>query len=335
MLRQDPTPTARGPQIPANPLGRFCAIYESLNENRSWWEGRTMFRFCALALTTLPGEPRELAARLDRITEDLRTSTPWYKRSSVGTMLAALLLRHDDGAKGSIAELERAGPLFREHWRFSGSSHEALAIQVLRQHSPDRRVSEAQVARLAEIWKEMKKHHPVLTQKTDWPICALLATTSATPVQIAVRLEAVYQDLRERGFHAGDQLQTAAQVLFFHHELPGVVAARFQELYEQFKSSGLWMGSADYDEIALLCFAPQPASEILSTVQGHREKIRALKPAPDKQTSFTLACGTALLELARGSKDTVLLSEAQLLIAIQAILAAQQAAVIASTAAAS
>jgi hypothetical protein len=294
-----------------------------------------MLHFCALSLTTLPGEAREVAARLDALTEELRTSVPWYKRSSVGTMLAALLLRHDDNARDFLAEIARAGELFRQHWRFSGSTYEALAIQVLRQETSDRRVSAAQVARLAAIFEEMKKDHPILTQKSDWPACALLAGTPATPAQIRQRLETLYPGLHERGFQRGDALQCASQVLFFHHDTPGELCTRFQLLYAQFKSSGLWMGSTDYDEIALLCFAPQSAAEVLGTVQRHRVAIQALRPAPDKQTSFTLACGTALLELVRDSARLELLGEAQLLINIHVIIAAQQAAAAGAAAAAS
>ncbi len=332
--RVSPIP-ARALLVPENPLERFCALYNALLEDRPWWQGQTMFRYCALALTTLPGEPREIAAQLDALSEELSASTPWYKRSSVGTMLAALLLRHGDGVKDFLAEIERVGAMFREHWRFSGNTYEALAIQVLRQNSNDHRVSVAQVTRLAEIWADMKQHHPWLTQKSDWPACALLSNSSATPGQISFRTEALYKGLHERDFQRSDALQTATHVLFFHADEPSVVCNRFEKLYAAFKASGLWMGSQDYDEIALLCFAPQPPDEVLRVVQRHREAIKGLRPAPDKQSSFSLACGTALLELARGSATAGLLGDAQTLINIHMILAAQQAAAASAAAAAS
>ncbi len=319
--------------VPTNPLERFCDVYTALLADRPWWQGKTMLRFCALSLTTLPGEPREVAARLDALTEELRTSVPWYKRSSVGTMFAALLLRHGDGANDFLAEVERAAPLFRQHWRFSGSTYEALAIQVLRQASDDRHVSATQVARLAAIFEELKKDHSILTTRSDWPACALLANSSAAPTAIRARIEALYQGLHQAGFSRGDPLQTAAEILFFHRDETGVLCARFRDLYAAFKASGLWMGSEDYDEIALLCFAEQTPAEVLGAVQRHRQAIQALRPAPEKQASFTLACGTALLELVRESAKVELLGEAQLLSNIHTILAAQQAAAAAAASA--
>lgn len=313
-------------QVPADPLVRFCALYTALLEGRSWWQGYDMSRYCALALTTLPGEPRELAARIEAMIEELRVARPWYKRSSVGTLLAAVLLRHGENATEFFSEVDRAAPLFREHWRFDGSTYQALAVEVLRQQSPDRRVSATAVARLAAIWKEMKSAHPWLTQKSDWPMCALLSSSPGSAAQISARIEALYSGLTARGFHRGDELQAASQVLFFHAGTPQAACARFEQLFSGFKQSGLWMGNFDYDEIALLCFAEQDAAVVLACVTRHRAAIAALPHRPDRQVSFTLACGTALLELARHSKDMELLSEAQVIFNIHAILAAQQAA---------
>ena len=313
-------------RVPADPLERFCALYTALIHGRPWWQSLDTLRFCALGLTTLPGEPRELAARIDATVDELRESRAWYKRSSVGTLLAALLLRHGESAAEFFAEVDRAEPLFREHWRFGGNTYEALAVAVLRAQAHDRRVSAAQVARLAEIWYELKRAHPWLTQKSDWPMCALLSTCEKSPLQIASRLEALYEGLCAHGFRKGDALQTAAQILFFHTATPEFVCPRYQSLYAGFKQSGLWMGSYDYDELALLCFAPQDAALVLTTVAAHREKIAALPHRPDKQTSFSLACGTALLQLAGQSTSVPLLTEAQVLLAIHDILMAQAAA---------
>lgn len=172
----------------------------------------------------------------------------------------------------------------------------------------------------------MKAAHPWLTQKSDWSMCALLAITSSTPAQINSRMESIYTSLRERDFQRSDELQAAAQILYFHDEEPQLSCARFQTLFQAFKQSGLWRGRQDYDEIALLCFARQDAAVVLASVERHRATIAALPHLPDKQASFDLACGTTLLELARQSRDLERLPETQLLLNIHAILTAQQAA---------
>jgi hypothetical protein len=320
--------------VPADPLARFCALHEALMADRSWWESGNLLRFAALALTPLSGEPRELAARLTTVAEDLREAQAWHRRTSVGVLLAAQILRQGWSAADTVAELERAAALFRSRWRLSGGTRESLAILVLRQQAPGGRVGSEQVARLSAIWEEMRRAHPWLTQKTDWPACALLTALPETPAQIGARLESLYQGLHAQGFQRGDALQTAAQVLVFHPDPAPLVCARFAALYRAFHASGLWMGSGDYDEVALLCYADQPAAEVLETVRRHRERIAALAPKPDKQTSFSLSCGTALLQLVRGSADARRLSETQAILLVQAVLAAQAAAAVAAATAA-
>ena len=71
MPRQASHTSADNLVVPGNPLERFCELYTALIADRPWWQRNSMLRFCALSLTTLPGETRELAARLDALTEEL------------------------------------------------------------------------------------------------------------------------------------------------------------------------------------------------------------------------------------------------------------------------
>ena len=121
--------------------------------------------------------------------------------------------------------------------------------------------------------------------------------------------------------------------MFFNPAEDRIAADRFDALFHAFKQQGLWMHGGDYDEMAILSFVDAAPDNVVGCVLDHREKISALRPRPGKEISFSLACGTAFLELARGSVGDIL-DTAQLL-QLQAILDAQTAAVIASTSAAS
>jgi len=314
--------------VPVDPLARFVEIHDLLEVGRSWWESTTLLRHAALVVTSMPGDTRHLAVSLTATAKELERSEPWYKRSSVGVLLAAQLLRSGTSVSAMHAVVERAGALFRERWRVSGGTAETLAILALADASPDGQVGAGQFARLVSIWEALRKDHPFLTQKLDWPLCALLAQLPGEPGSIARRVEDLYRGLHARGFHRGDELQTAAIVLCLQGEPVDALCARFEALYAAFKASGLWMGSQDYDEIALLCFAPEPAAVVLSVVQRHRERIAALSPKPDKETSFSLAAGTAQLELTRDAAAAGRLADADAVTRIVAVLAAQRAVVI-------
>ncbi|MCY2961153.1 MAG: DUF4003 family protein [Planctomycetota bacterium] len=319
--------------ISPDPLGRFVEIYERLEIGRGWWESAELLRHSALALTSIPGDSRALAQELTALAEELKDSQPWWRRSSVGVLLAAQLLRTGTSVAEMQAEVARAGALFRERWRFSGGTEEVLAILALAEASGDGRVSREQFTRMVRIWDALKKDHPILTQKSDWPLCAILSQDRGEPESIARRVEEIYQGLHALGYGRNDELQTASLVLFLQGDPAGPVCARFHALYGAFKASGLWMGTSDYDDVALLCFAPEPPAKVVGVVEHHRARIAELSPKPGKQTSFALAAGTAQLELLREASAAGRIVAIDAITRIVAVLAAQRAAATAAAAA--
>jgi hypothetical protein len=311
----------------ADPLDRFVAIWERLEPGRGWWESGELLRHSALAVTTSPGAPRDVADELVRTAAALKDSEPWYQRSSVGVLLAAWLVRTRRSVADLSASIERAKPHFRAKWRFSGGTSEAVAILILADASPGREVGAAEVGRLAAIYDAVRADHPLLTQKSDWPLCALLAHLAGEPASIARRVEALYAALHAGGASRGDRLQDAAFILALCDGEPSVLAARFQALFDAFGRAGLRMVSDDYDEVASLCFVDAPPARVVEVVLRHRERITALKPKPGKQTSFSLAAGTALLELAHNLLDPGRAVQADSVARILSILAAQRAVV--------
>lgn len=320
--------------VPPDPLERFVAIFEALEVGRGWWQSADQLRHSALMLASTPGEPRELAARLTAAAKELERAQPWYRRSSVGTLLAAQLVRTGRTVASLLDERERAGALFRERWRWSGGDGETLAILTLADASPDGRVSTASVARLAGIYAALERDHPMLTNKSDWPLCALLALRPGEPDSIGRAVEQAYQALRAQGFGRGDDLQTAAGVLVVQGGSPGESAPRFRAIYDAFDASGLWMGRGDYDEVALLCFASETPEQVVATVERHRRRIGELSPKPGKPTSFSLAAGTAQLELARDAAASGRIAHADAVLRVVSVLAAQRAAAAAAAASA-
>ena len=80
--------------------------------------------------------------RSRHIADELKARTPWYGslRNSIRFLIASVLLRRGERAAEFLTEVERAGKLFREHWKTSGQTFEVLAILALQGQSPDGRV---------------------------------------------------------------------------------------------------------------------------------------------------------------------------------------------------
>ena len=105
--------------IPADPLGRFAALYEALNRDRGIWGDASSLRFAAMSAVTCPGEPDEVATRLRAIADEIKELSGWFGslNSPLRFIVSTLLLLNGDSAKAFLDEVERVRPLFRRGQR--------------------------------------------------------------------------------------------------------------------------------------------------------------------------------------------------------------------------
>ena len=321
------------PEISPDPLGRFIAIANALEQDRSWTAGVTPLRFTAVSLVTTQGSPDAVARGLKAGAEALKDQAGWTSplRSSIRFLIAAILMRDRvpveqfDAACSDLAD-----GLKTRKMKWGKSAHAVLASLILLNHD-EGRILPKRLDRMAAIFAGMKEHHPWITTMGDYAPCAVLATTETPVDEMMRRIESAYEGLRERGYSRGDPLQRASHLLFFNPSNDHTAVTRFDALFKQFKEAGLWMHGGDYDEMAILSFLDASPASVVETVLRHREEIAAMKPRPGKEMSFSLACGTAFLALAQDADSDVL--DATRLMQLQSMLDAQTACMAASTAA--
>jgi hypothetical protein len=318
--------------VPTDALPRFLALAEELRATKRWADDKELLRHAVIPLVMSAGEPAAVVRNLRATMAELKERTSWWNHVHGGMriLIAAMLNQSGGSPTEFIAEQERATKLFRKHKLRRDGGGEALAIQILAEQTPDRRVTEAQVLRLRSLFEWIRRDHPWAANTGDYPTVALLATTEIPPEKIGVRIEKIYQDLRGRGFKGRGPLIAVSHLLYFHRDADLRCSERFEGLWNEFRSRGLRMQTGDYDELALLAFAPGTASAIASKVMQHREPIAALRPSMGRNTSFSLACGTAFLELVGEDRGLRRLSRIQATVQIQTILRTRQVAAMAA-----
>lgn len=330
------------PFVPERPLQRFLALLDAVVADRKWYEPMFSLQYAASSLITEPGEPRDVVRRLRETAAGLKQHSKWTSplRSEVRNVIAAVMLRAGHDPERFIADLERIELLFKQHGLSRGRTVTHLAALLLMDvaQAKGRSVGSRDVERMAAILAEMKTHHRFLTGADDYPACALLSGLEGAPSEIGARCEVFYEGLHDLGFSRGNALQLVSHLLVFAPADDRVLMSRFRALYDAFKTSGMWMSSGDYDEIACLSFLDCSTSAVVSKVVEHRDALRAHKPKPDRQLAFSLACSTAFIELAQGTGSDAV-RNAQHVMAVHAIIMAQQAAMaavaVSTTAAAS
>ncbi len=320
-------------------LPRFCAIYDELVGRSRWYESRETFRFAVLPLVLADGTPSQVSANLHATVGAMRKGTRWYSslRGEQAVVIAANLVLAGKSATSFLEQDRQATPWFKSRWRFASDTYRSLAVMALwlgDAAADPAPLREADVSRMEELWRAIKKDHPWITQQSDWPLAAVLAGRSSQPLALAQRVEALYGELHRRGFRRGDRLQDAAMILATSASIPSALGARFQSLYGTFKSAGLHMSAGDYIEIAMLCLIPEQGAPIQERVRAHRQRLCELRPKPGRQTSFRLACATTMVEKLGAQPDAVLAARTIGIVQILQMIQAQRAAMAGGAAAA-
>ena len=152
-------------ELPTDPLGRFLEITREVHGLKSWTDGWSALRFAALGLVCAPGDPHQVARRLFEMADELRKGAGWFGalNGQVRYCVAASLLRRRERAEEFTREVERVRGLFKEASLPRGAAYEVLSILILSEDAPHRRVTQAQVQRMAAVYGAMKSDHRFLT----------------------------------------------------------------------------------------------------------------------------------------------------------------------------
>lgn len=329
------TASAPEPFLAPDPFARFQALYAALSASNGVFSDTAPLRLAAINLVTCPGDPEALAAAFHDRDAALRRRLGWLADTppAVRRVLASQLVKYGDDPDAFLDEVERARGLFRDQGLRRGGVYETLSVLVLRRCLRGAAIEAGHVARFAAIYDAMKSHHWWLTGPDDFPACAMLVTADGEPTAVGAGIEAIYQALHTRAsLWAGDPLQTAANVLYLSGADPLELVARFISLMEQFRGAGAKIGQPEYDDLAVLCFLALPAERIVATVVGIRDRLAAGKWFTDRG-DFGLASNLAFVSLIGHDDARGPLADAKLLLDMQMIVAARQAAATAAVAA--
>jgi Protein of unknown function (DUF4003) len=189
------------------------------------------------------------------------------------------------------------------------------------------------VARLKAIIDRWKDDHRFLTGVDDYPMAAMHATREVSVEELGLEVEVIYRFLRKAKFPAGNQLQLVSHLLVFSQGGPREAAGRFERMAKELKSKGQRVWQGQFDEVALLVLSGGGVDEVSNRVVEYRDRLRAVKPRPSKEVAFSIAAGVVLAEEAEKLKGLDDAATAANLRAVQAIIEAQQAAIMACIAA--
>ena len=221
---------------------------------------------------------------------------------------------------------------FKAHKVPSRGTGPTLGALLMALHGEGAPVPDEHVERLAVIYRRWRTEHRWLTNAGDLPAAALHASRDVRVDVLATDIERAYTRLHDAGFTRGQQLQLVSQLLAVDPRGTDAGGARFCDVAERLRSREERVGPSRYDEVALLALTQGPAADVVERVLDNRDRLRQVRPRPDRSTAFTLAAG---IELSADTERAGERSAGDLaaLQSIRAILDAQQAAIIAGVSA--
>ena len=312
-----------------DPIEGYLQTFERLRARKRWSVNSVTFRFVALSLgaaaTTIGYD------RLEQVATELRKRARWTSplKSEVRYVVAAMILRRGQDPAAIHARVFETRDAFKAHKLPGRGIGATLAALLLALHHEARPVPQPQIERLARIYRRWRKEHRWLTSSSDLPAAALHATRDVALDVVAEDVERAYTRLDDAGFRRGNQLQLVSHLLAVDPRGTDAGVQRFCAVAERMRYADEPVGAGRYDEIALLALTQRSPGEVVDRVLRNRDRLRAVKPRPDKAVAFTLAAGIELAadtEVA-GERDAGELAALQ---SIQAIIDAQQAAMIAA-----
>lgn len=183
-----------------------------------------------------------------------------------------------------------------------------------------------------EIFKLMRKNHPILTGQDDYMLSLLLASKTEKSIQSVIDdMEECYNALHDAGFHRGNHMQFMSHILTLENNDAKIKAVRTFDLKDVLKAAKVRIGSYGYGSLALLSMI---SAHDATAVVKVSELVHELKG----QRGYKTAGADELLTAAVGVLSTDYVGDHYIEevtgVTMAAIIEAQNAAIIAATAAA-
>ncbi|WP_026677519.1 DUF4003 family protein [Fictibacillus gelatini] len=311
----------------------YKTIYAELKEKLRWKVTDQRTLMIVASLYVVKDRPFEIQRFLE-ISDYIKQQVSVFSslRTERFTMAAMLDTRFDDPKEKLNALVELYDRLIEGGFGKGNFTYMAALI-MLAEYGKEGLYTDA-IKRALAIYQGMKKNHIFLTSKSDYPLAVLLSQLNGEVEDVMARVEEFYDKLAMSGFRKGNDLQFLSHILSVDKETETyVLVERCIQIYELFAQHIRKPKAMHYPEIGLLALLENGAGEV-ETIQHVLKKLNSEKLFKwHKDLNVIMAVNFTVSDQMKNSS----LMETGIYTTIEAIIQAQQAAmiaVIASTSAA-
>ncbi|MCD7033577.1 DUF4003 domain-containing protein [Metabacillus sp. GX 13764] len=305
----------------ASSLKVFRSHFETLKNGVKWKGLDQRSAMMIASMYTVNDSPLSLDSFLS-LSENIRKDSGLFsplRTASRFTIASALDVHHEDPSS-AFQKLQKVYGLLVEKG-FSKGIYTYIAGTVLLKEDFTDEVCE----KASHLYKGMKKNHYFLTNQSDYPLAVLMALQKEPINDILESMENLYSALSGKSFKKGNELQFLSHILTLSSE-GEILLDRCERIHKALSEQGIKPKPAFYPGIGLLALIDN-STEFVPSVKETYDALNS-----DKYFKWYQDMNRLLsVQLAAGKQiGKEKLAEAGFSAAVEAILQAQQAAMIAA-----
>lgn len=312
---------------------KLIGVYKQVNKDYRWKNSSNMNNL--ISLSYIMKDRQYSKQDIDRVNAYIKKSTgPFscYRQKSI--LFSALLFLNFPDPETKFDILLDYEERLKANGFKSYTYRPVTAYTLLLTSKPSE--TDQRIARAYEIFTEMRRSHPWLTSGDDYPLSILLAATQEPISSIMEKTEDLYQSLNEAGFAKSNGLQFLSHVLSLSQENNKAKAQKCWKLYQYFKENKLKIYSSNYGSLGLLTLLEDKSEKAARDVQ---EVSRYLAEDRNfrwlgRETLFLTATSLVTFLMLESIKQGSELVQTNAFVTIEALMAAQNAAMLGATCAA-
>ncbi|NLP44788.1 MAG: DUF4003 domain-containing protein [Peptococcaceae bacterium] len=320
-------------QILREKVANLSDIYKQLNKDYRWRSSSNINNLIALAYTIK--DKKYLKDQIDAVNNYIKKRTgPFscYRQRSI--LFAALLNLNFPDPEDKFETLLEYETRLKEHG-FRSYTYRPVTAYTLLVTAKTLDI-DSLISKAYDIFCEMRRNHPRLTAGDDYPLSILLANSNQPTTTIMDAIEDLYAELHDLGFAKSNGLQMLSHILSLSSEKNSTKAERCRQLYQFFKDNKIKVYSSNYGTLGLLTLlenqSQKAACDVLD-LSKYLHDDRSFRWL-GRETLFLTATSLVAATKLESIKDSSEIVHTNAYVTIEALMAAQNAAILGATCAA-
>lgn len=311
-------------------MDKFENIYSILSKEYKWSSSQMINIFTSLIYTSSNVDFNK--TKMDDILKFIKENTGTFShhRGHDRFFISALLNTNFEAPMEAFKKLSMLEEQLKEGG-FSRGTYSGFSAYLLLTSSQEG-TTQFNIRKAKLIYDRIREKHFWLTGQDDYPLSVLLSFSEEDVDTIVNRIETLFDMLHRSGFSKSNSLQFLSHILSFGEGPVELKVQKCHSIVDYFKEKKIRINSTHYGTIGLIALIYDNKNEILDDIMEIIEHLKGQKNFKWTGRDVLLLIASALVmnKHVENYKEHSELLKTTLGISVQAIIAAQTAAMVAS-----